>query len=327
MTKQKIRPLAILTSDIHFSINTLEIASECLFRAVEAARALEVPLYICGDLNDTKAIIRAEVANRLISIIGCGRARINILIGNHDLINEKSKENSLEFLRPYCQVFSVPGMSADGFGIIPYQTNPEDFKRAINSFPDGTIVLCHQGVQGAMMGGYVQDNSAILQEDYKNYRVISGHYHKRQTIGTLDYIGSPYTVSFAEANDPTKGIQLLMSDGTLKHIPTNLRKHVIVETTADNVIAPIKGLSPDDLLWIKVSGLSSDLDQLDKDTIGNIHLGHSNFKLDKIITTNEDMGKLSVENQTDSELLDGIIDQSTENDEHKQYLKDLWRTL
>ena len=76
---------------------------QSLQQAMDKAYALNVPLVLCGDTLDSKSIIRGEISNRLIQLLGtCPSAYV--LVGNHDLLNEKSREHSLNFLRPYCRV-------------------------------------------------------------------------------------------------------------------------------------------------------------------------------------------------------------------------------
>jgi hypothetical protein len=97
----------------------------------------------------------------------------------------------------------------------------------------------HQGFKGAFMGEYVVDKTSIDPSEVADYNVITGHYHRRQKIGTVQYIGTPYTITFAEAHDPEKGYQLLLEDGSLRFVPLNLRRHIIVERSCGNVLDPI----------------------------------------------------------------------------------------
>jgi hypothetical protein len=325
----KSKPLAVLISDIHYRVDTLKLADAALRQAIGHAKELGVPLYICGDLNDTKAIIRGEVANALIRTLDqAGRDGVwaRILVGNHDLLNEKGSAHSLTFLSPYCNVIDEPVYSPE-ISCLPYFNDIADLKSALEDVPKGSIVLMHQGVKGAYMGEYVVDKTSIDPEDLKDFRCISGHYHRSQTVGTLTYIGSPYTITFAEANDGPKGFQVLMADGSLEHVPTNLRKHVIVERTVDAVLEPIPGLKPEDLLWLKVSGPFSELEKLRKKDIGAHHLGHSSFKLDKISTDVSQKDENFDTSRSSDVILDELIDVSDEGATQKEYLKKLWREI
>lgn len=331
-------PVAVLISDIHFTPATLELATSSLMQAQLEAARLNVPLVIAGDTLDTKAVIRAECANKVISILQESSCTINtyVLVGNHDKINEKSNEHALNFLEPYCtlvdEVRWVPEL--DSY-LIPYKSNVEELKHILSILTKNTRVIMHQGVLGADMGHYVQDKTSLPKEAFADFRVISGHYHKRQDIkcgrpqqgavGLFSYIGNPYTLSFGEANDPEKGFQILNSDGILTFVPTNLRRHVILECRVQDLNGPMM-LTSQDLLWVKVTGTKRELDQLDKNEIGKRLIGHSDYRLEKVYQ-DIDLSEIKTENLKDTVILDSMIDKLEESPEQKKHLKELWRTL
>jgi DNA repair exonuclease SbcCD nuclease subunit len=343
------KPIAVCISDLHFTVQTLELATKALTAAISRALELNVPLVIAGDTLDSKAIIRGECANRLLEIFTGGLPEIYILVGNHDLLSEKGDDNSLNFLDSACvEVVSrptfVPHLNTT---LVPYMNYPDKMQKFLNEFrhEPSSRIICHQGVQSAHMGHYVQDKTSLPKEAFKDFRTISGHYHRAQDIecgpprkgavGLFSYIGNPYTLSFGEANDGPKGYQILMDDGILELMPLNLRKHVIIEASSYELQMNVKavkggckwvGARKEDLVWFRVSGTRLELDMLNKREIGEVLLGHSNFKLDKIYTDapilEVNTGKL-----TDSEMLDAIIDNENENKDEKLYLKQLWREI
>lgn len=316
-------PIAVCISDIHFNINILSIASTALQAALSKAEQLDVPLVIAGDLNDTKAIIRAEVANKIISILEDAAVEIIILEGNHDKINEKSSEHGLNYLRPYATIVDST-RSVSRLNFVPYQSSNKEFLKQIDRH-DG-IVICHQGFLGAYMGDYIQDKSSVSPEAVKNVRIISGHYHRHQTLGTVTYIGSPYTITFGEANDGPKGFIVLNSNGTFTREILNLRKHVILERTVSHLTTPASDINPGDLVWLKVKGPYSELQKINKKQIGEQLFGHNNFKLD-LISTDSLPSNVFVETMTPDVMFDTLIDSLEESDEQKNYLKSLWREL
>lgn len=332
------KPVAVLISDVHYSLNTLELADSAFRQAIDKAASLKVPLIDCGDLTNDKAILRAEVVNRLLETFKYAeRACVDILciVGNHSLINEKGTAHALHFIpETSASIVDSPLFRRDlGLWLLPYYSNSDDLKVALASIPEDSTIICHQGVGGAYIGHYVRDKSSVLSEEFDGYRVISGHYHMRQTIkcgktGVWDYIGNPYTLTFGEATDPPKGFQVLNDDGSLTFIPTNLRKHVVLEAKAfpDGVgfISP-PTVNPGDLVWVKLSGSKSELDAISKSDIADL-LGIKDFKLDKIVTDRAE-ATIKKEAQTGHELMDGLIDRLAESPEQKQRLKDLWRTL
>lgn len=320
-------PICIVISDVHFNINTLPLASAALGKAIEAANDAKLPLVIAGDLNDTKAIIRAEVANELLKLLSKAKTQVYILVGNHDLINEKDTPHGLNYLASKNVHIIDKVTTLKHFSLIPYQPTNQAFINVISVIPSNSLVIAHQGFQGAFMGEYVQDKSSVPIEAVKAHKVISGHYHRHQTIGTVTYIGTPYTITFAEANDGPKGFATLLNTGELIQHKLNLRKHVILERNYDDLTAPAQGINQDDLLWLKVIGPYSELKKLDKEKIGKTFIGHSNFKLDLITIDSEPTKINSNHKLTSFELFDKLIDNTAETDEQKIYLKELYREI
>ncbi len=325
-------PIAVVISDVHYSLKNLELSDFAFRAAIDKAHKLGVPLIDAGDITNDKAILRAEVVNRLIETMIYAKDKdveVYLLVGNHSLCNEKGDEHSLNFLYPHANVISHT-CSSGGFNFVPYQSDPKNFIRDINRHD--RLIICHQGFHGADMGDYVHDKSAIDVSLVKDFTVISGHYHKHQTIGTVTYVGNPYTMSFGEANDGSKGFLILNADGTFTREILNLRRHRIREfnstVEASEHILPFGELfaSKDDLLWIKIKDTKENLKVIDKKSIGEF-LGMQNFKLDLIPTDSPLEAPTNAKGLTDGEILDSIIDTSSQTEDAKIRLKALWRNL
>ena len=333
------KPVVVVISDIHFTPTALELASKALMQALDKASELKVPLIVNGDTLDTKAIIRGECSNRLISILqDYPQVFVFFNTGNHDLLSEKGKESALNFLSPYATVVSCAVEIIPNCYMIPYQNSPEAMLSILSEIPKGSTLFVHQGIHGSNMGHYVQDKSALSKEAFADFRTISGHYHMRQdikcgrprkgAIGLFSYVGNPYTQNFGEAGDPEKGFQVLMDDGSLQFVPTNLRQHVVAEIVAGTDTNTLREICrPEDLLWLKVTGTHSQLAGVDKQKLAEV-LPVKGFKLDKIPTDSPKLNdKLNDKKLSQSEMLDAIIDNMAETSEQKAYLKTLWREL
>lgn len=327
----KSKPVAVLISDIHFNLKTREVAGAALRMALIEAEKHNVPLILGGDTHDTKAILRGECIKTIVSILKNAKVPVKVLVGNHDKIHEKSNEHALEFLRPYVDLIdSTRVMDAhfrETIGFIPYQSTNEAFLEELSQFRKGSLVICHQGFKGAYMGEYTKDDSSVDCKKVEDYRIISGHYHRHQNIGTVTYIGTPYTITFAEANDGPKGYVILNSDRSIEQVPINLRRHVIMERTIENLYDKMfESTLKEDLIWLKVRGPSVELDKINKRNVGIKIIGHQNFKLDKISTDVENV-ELDTSNLTDEQILDGMIEQENETQHNKEFFKALWREL
>lgn len=322
------KPLFVAISDLHFNLNNLHLSSAALHKAEQKALELKIPLVIAGDLHDTKAIIRAEVANTLVSLLSNPVVDVFILMGNHDMLNEKGEGHGLNYLRPYANVIDFPCKFDELPGVlfIPYQNDSTNISNILKQKANkGDILVMHQGVKGAFMGDYVQDKTSIEPSSLKDFTCISGHYHKHQTVGTLTYIGNPFTMSFGEANDGPKGFLVVNDDGTFTREILPFRKHVILERNLEDSIRPNTSTSADDIIWLKLRGSKSKLDMVSKADLSKI-VGHSNFKLDKISSESAPL-ESSSKNLTDKETLDALIDKLSDMEELKTHLKSLWREL
>lgn len=333
---RKNEPAFVAISDIHFNLNNLHLSSQALTAALKEAEKLKIPLVIAGDLNDTKAIIRAEVANEIISILGAASVPVFVLVGNHDLVNERGQEHGLNYLKPYVHVIDFPCRFDEilpGVLFVPYQNHPDSFYSALRQKGmTGDIVVAHQGVLGSSMGDYIQDKSAINPENLPKHQYYSGHYHEHQTIvlrgGSFTYMGSPFTMTFGEANDGLKGFLIVYKDGTFKQHVLGLRRHVVESVDAEGLdiyLSTAQHPRPGDLLWLKVTDVKSKLATINKAEIAKI-LRTDNFKLDKIEIESTPL-EPQTKPKTDTELLDALIDTTSEDIEHKSALKALWREL
>jgi DNA repair exonuclease SbcCD nuclease subunit len=263
------------------------------------------------------------------------------MIGNHDRINEKMLGHSLNFLAQYAMIIDTPVKQHKLGYLIPYHHDSVELQNYLNTLPKGSQLIMHQGVTGSKSGEYIQDKSALPKESFEDFRVISGHYHTRQDIkcgkpraggvGLFSYIGNPFTTNFGEATDPVKGFQVLMADGTLEFIPTNLRRHIILDVEKINEYYQITGKVPledvtlQDLVWVKRKGTKEELAYVNKAVMAKV-LGLSSFKLD-LISTDLSTPDIQPNNKSNPELLDSIIDLTNTSNDCKLRLKQSWREL
>lgn len=342
-------PIAVLISDVHYSLNTLALADNALRQAFTYARDNDLPLIIAGDLHDTKGLMRAECVNAMISTFKehCGYVSTFVMVGNHDRINEKNKAHALEFLKPYATVVDeLHQIASSNYNLylLPYQSESQELQKQLDQVPIGSTIVAHCGVQSAHMGHYVQDTSSLPKESFRPFRVISGHYHKHQDvicgptydnhIGMFTYIGNPYTLNFGEANDGAKGFGVLYSNGFLELIPTNLRKHIVANIAVDDGVRLVRselvrGYQPGDIVWAKITGPRSDLQRGSKKDWGRFLFGaeYEDFKLDLIPTDSTPIIKEDHVDSTDKEILDELINLLSDDEVKKDQLKYLWKKL
>lgn len=337
---QSKKPTAILISDVHYSLQTLEVADTVVRMAIEKANNLGITLIIAGDLHDTKAYMRAEVVSKMIDTFSYAQdlsVPVVILRGNHDSVNEKSKEHALRFLEGWAtEIVSAAPVCWTRLDthVIPYYHDVEELRAYLKEVPKGSTLIMHQGIKGSNSGEYIQDHSALYPEDVASFRVVSGHYHQRQTIklpenGTWDYIGNPYSLNFGEANDPAKGFQILYDDGSLEFVPTDLREHKILNYTTNEVHQEAIFLGkPEDTVWVKITGSKEELTKMSKGYIAGALDITQDFRLD-LIPTDVTIQEIPADSlDKPHELLDKAIETAEGlTIETKQRLQSLWKGL
>lgn len=239
--------LFVAISDVHLSLKTLDVAIATLKQSLIRSRDLKVPLFIAGDLNDGKAIMRSEWVKALIDLFfEFSDVQIHVMVGNHDLDNKNSEGHSLYFLKtlPNVKIYDQPTtikMGEDLWGIIPYMPSKEEFKKQISFMQTNDIkrLLIHQGILGAHMGDYVVDESSVSPEEFSGFEIVlSGHYHRAQKVGeNIHYFGSPFTVNFGEANEEKFiwVVEQIQNKIYLKPELTGARRHFQFECTKDTI--------------------------------------------------------------------------------------------
>ena len=229
----------IATSDLHGNLKNLDAFSIVIRKALQEARNRYCPLVIAGDLNDTKAILRAEFVNFLVKEFKAHEdVKIIIIIGNHDLLNHfNNLEHSLEFLKILENVTIIDRSSkifeeSLEWYAIPYcHQNSEILEElAIAKSKGYKKIIFHQGIMGAKQSEYLVDKSSISLQDLKDFDIVlTGHYHTSQKLGNAFYFGSPFSVTFAEANQD-KYIWYVEDGEEFKMTPikTEARRHIQV---------------------------------------------------------------------------------------------------
>ncbi len=315
--------IAVVLSDIHYDLNTLELADNATQIAIAKANTLNIPLIIAGDLHNSKANMRAECVNAMLKTFKKIKQKCIVIRGNHDSLNEKVKEHALNFLPDSIEIVAGHTRIFNNLYLIPYHHDLKELRFELKQIPKGSTIIMHQGLQGSNSGEYYQDKSALTFDDVKDFRVISGHYHTRQDIktgrpqkgavGLFSYIGNPYTLNFAEATDPEKGFQVLMDDGTLEFIPTNLRKHIVIDIDLSSAYQPQTAYSYGDIVKFKIKGTREQLSKVNS----------SQFKGKIELIPTDEIKKIETKFTNQNDILDELISKNESSDR----LKRLWRSL
>ena len=230
----------LVFSDLHYHLKNMNTAHRCLQTIEDIAIQSGINHIFClGDFWHEKSMLRSEVLRKVFSFFKSSRMQWHILVGNHDLETTlDTAGNALDILNiiENVEVISEPKMIGNCF-FIPFCRSADEFRAIVERIPAESVVLIHQGVEGAAYSSGVAHVSEIKQEDLKKFDlVISGHIHAPQQFGNLVYVGSPMSHTFSEAGEKKGAIILDDSSKRFERVCIdNLPRHIAIDVEIPSV--------------------------------------------------------------------------------------------
>lgn len=213
---------AVVFSDAHFGrASDSPIANQdnldFIDWMIDRARAwgAETCLFL-GDWHHNRSTIGIESLDYglrgLERLASAGFAQIVCLVGNHDLFRRHGRDiTSLQFTThiPAIRLIREP-VTIGNVTLLPWLIEQEH--QMLPSLKS-RYVFAHLETIGAMMNAKVKclggqhaiEADCFAGRDY----VMSGHFHQRQTLNNIVYIGSVMPFDFNDANDAERGLMLL----------------------------------------------------------------------------------------------------------------------
>lgn len=136
------------------------------------------------------------------------------ILGNHDITSTLTNSSLLEVFEKYGHLVN----SIQTYEIGNYTINMCPYTKDENLVPtvNADYLFTHLNISGFIMTGTRvsgEEQQAFPVSMFSNYRkVYTGHYHKRQEIGNIQYIGSPYQLNFGDAGDFNRGFDVFDAD-------------------------------------------------------------------------------------------------------------------
>ena len=176
-----------------------------------------------GDIVDRRKYISYVTLRRMkeMFIDKCNEHNIDlhVIIGNHDVPYKNTNEiNSMTelFRDTHVNYYSEPKtVNFDGTDILimPWINN-QNYPEAIKTMEEtpAQIMMAHLEVQGAFMDrGNVNEHGMSVDKFKKFEQVFSGHFHHKNKIGNVQYLGCPYEMTWIDYQDP-KGFHIFDTD-------------------------------------------------------------------------------------------------------------------
>jgi DNA repair exonuclease SbcCD nuclease subunit len=174
-------------------------------------------MVFCGDWHDNRHNLHVSTMNYSLSNmerLSSAFEKVWFIPGNHDLFyREKREINSVEIGRnlPNIQIIHEPTTLGD-VTFMPWMVADEwmTIPTIESKYMFGHFELPHFFMNGMTE---MPDHGGLNRSHFKNQDyVFSGHFHKRQAIENIIYIGNPFPFSYSDAWDDDRGMMLLEWD-------------------------------------------------------------------------------------------------------------------
>lgn len=179
-------------------------------------------ILILGDVIDNRKIINFSTLRniRLDFFNKLNQYNVNIILGNHDVYYKTTNEvNSLELLFDNYQnvnIIQEPfelSLHGTNFLLLPWinSTNKDEFMQCIeNSQAD--ILCAHLEITNCKMIKGINCEHGLDADIFSKFKQVwSGHFHHRNVLNNINYIGNPYELYWYDCGDD-RGFSVFDSD-------------------------------------------------------------------------------------------------------------------
>ena len=206
-----------------------------------------------GDTLDKRKSIDFVTANFLMNKwfleFELRKIHLYTLIGNHDTYYKNTNEISgvAQLAMPFEYVYVVEEpdrVANEKILLVPWicQENAQQITESIEHATDDTLVFGHFELAGFKVNNYVTKHGTIDTQLLKRFkRVYSGHYHTSSIKDNIEYIGSPYALTWNDYGDEKKFIVIDTEDPDYREVvptKTNLFHKIIFDGTESNIELP-----------------------------------------------------------------------------------------
>lgn len=207
---------AIVFTDIHFGLrhNSAEHNQDCLdfidWVIQEAKiRNCETCMFL-GDWHHHRSninILTLDYTMQALRKLNAAFKKSYVMVGNHDLFyREKREIHSMVVGSEFPNIVLVDKPIVDGdVALVPWLIEDE-WKDVANI--KSKYLFGHLELPGFKMNAMVEmpDHGELNPDHFKHQEyVFSGHFHKRQTKGKINYIGNPFGHNYSDVWDFERG--------------------------------------------------------------------------------------------------------------------------
>jgi predicted phosphodiesterase len=177
-----------------------------------------------GDVVDRRKFINYNILRalkyRFVDELKKRDIDFRVLIGNHDVVYRNTNEvNAMHeifgddsFVKSYERAETIKFDGCDVL-LVPW-INRENYDHSMKAIQETAAQVCfgHLEVNGHLMMPGVYCDHGISQSLFKRFEMVfSGHFHHRNTIGNVTYLGCPYEMNWSDYNHK-KGFHIFDTD-------------------------------------------------------------------------------------------------------------------
>lgn len=236
----------VMFTDLHCAPSTLDTCLQVLQKVHAEALDRNAGVLFLGDFWHHRATIRVDILNAVLHELRSWEVPMIMIPGNHDQVTLGGHNHGLTPLeqayRIECEdgsvngplVFSYPTKFMNAL-FVPHIRDVTIMESVLTSkhADESSSLFVHADVTGAYMNDLILSQGGVPPSCFPpNKPIYSGHFHKPHTIKSgdvcIEYIGSPYETSLAEAQQQKSLVVLDASQGwkCIERIPLNIgRKH------------------------------------------------------------------------------------------------------
>jgi hypothetical protein len=223
-------------------------------------------LWILGDLTHYKDNHSGVLINRLTQAVLKWQSvcpAIRIVQGNHDYTDPEAPTFGFLNELPGVAYFKQPGVVEDdgvNVMVLPYSRTPvAAWRQTLTRLDDVDLVCIHQPLAGAIgdTGHTIEGQASAKWFGAHATRalVLAGDIHKRQKLGCVHYIGSPYPINYGDDHVP----RVVFWDTNTNpdavqsiEVPT-IKKKVCEVATVTDAVGFIRSLAEGDRVKVRLT--------------------------------------------------------------------------
>jgi DNA repair exonuclease SbcCD nuclease subunit len=246
----------VVFTDLHCSPATLQTSMQVLDVVHSTALQCNAGVLFLGDFWHHRGTLRVDCLNAVLKALEAWEVPMVMIPGNHDQISLGGYDHGLTPLANAYRVFeedheegvagplilSHPTVFRKGL-FVPHIRDIATMESVLQSHhaKDAKALFVHAEVKGALMNDLLVSTHGIPPSSFPSHKSIySGHFHKPHTVQSsitrgrdnqsstvsIEYLGSPYEISLAEAEQEKQLVVLDEHWQVEQRIPLSLgRKH------------------------------------------------------------------------------------------------------